>query len=246
MAHTLIVGGTKGLGRVVLRILAKRGDLVSVIGRSELLSDDRDSGKVDGYQADLSDLKSIKQAVNQMVAKNGGINYCIFLQRYRGKENEWIGELETTLTATKSVVETILPVFSKGGDKALLMVSSVFSKYVGEGQSASYHVAKAGLDQLMRFYALNLGAQGIRCNGVTPFTFLKEESKNFYFDNPQIMKVYEDIIPLSRMATAEDSANAIEFLCSPKAGFITGQNITIDGGLSLVWPESLARRLMGV
>ena len=246
MTHTLIIGGTKGLGRVVVRQIAKRGDCVSVFGRSEVLATDQSTGLVNSYQVDINDSVAVAASVASLVAKHGPLNYCIFLQRYRGKGDDWAGEIQTTLTATKNIVEIITPHMVPEGDKALLMVSSVFAKYVGEGQAASYHVAKAGLEQLMRFYALNLGAQGIRCNGVTPFTFLKEESKKFYFDNPQIMKVYEDIIPLSRMATADDSANAIEFLCSPKAGFVTGQNITIDGGLSLVWPESLARRLMGV
>ena len=123
------------------------------------------------------------------------------------------------------------------------MVSSVFSKHVGEGQLASYHVAKAGLDQLMRYCAVSLGAKGIRSNGVTPFTFLKDESKSFYMNNEPLMNLYNSIIPLQRMPTTEDSANTIEFLCSPRAAFLTGQNIVVDGGLSLVWPETLARRL---
>jgi NAD(P)-dependent dehydrogenase (short-subunit alcohol dehydrogenase family) len=55
--------------------------------------------------------------------------------------------------------------------------------------------------------------------------------------------MYCDIIPLGRMATSEDSAKVIAFLCSPLAGFINGQNIYVDGGLSLVWPETLARKL---
>ncbi len=132
------------------------------------------------------------------------------------------------------------------GDNALLMVSSVFAKYVGEGQGASYHVAKAGLEQLMRFYALNLGPKGIRCNGITPFTYLKEESRQFYLGNKKITDVYESITPLRRMATTEDSANVIEYLCSTQASFLTGQNIIVDGGLSLVWPETLARNMSGI
>jgi NAD(P)-dependent dehydrogenase (short-subunit alcohol dehydrogenase family) len=144
------------------------------------------------------------------------------------------------------MIEHLIPQFVEQGDKGILMVSSVFSKHVGEGQLASYHVAKAGLDQLMRFYAVNLGAKGIRSNGVTPFTFLKEESKSFYLNNEPLMELYNKIIPLKRMATTEDSANVINFLCSPQAAFITGQNLVVDGGLSLVWPETLARQLMRV
>jgi NAD(P)-dependent dehydrogenase (short-subunit alcohol dehydrogenase family) len=57
------------------------------------------------------------------------------------------------------------------------------------------------------------------------------------------MDLYKTIIPLNRLGTTEDSSNVIVFLCSPQAGFVNGQNITVDGGLSLAWPETLARRL---
>lgn len=246
MTHSLIIGGTKGLGRVVLRRMAQRGDHVSVIGRSPVLESDRTAGSIDDYQVDVTDEVAVKAVVEEMVSKRGPLNYCVFLQRYRGKGDSWDGEIQTTLTATKQVVEAIVPCMQEGADNALVMVSSVFSKYVGEGQAASYHVAKAGLEQLMRFYALNLGPKGIRCNGVTPFTFLKEESKQFYLENKKVMDLYEEIIPLRRMATTDDSANAIVYLCSKEASFITGQNIAVDGGLSLVWPETMARRLMGI
>lgn len=246
MTHSLIIGGTKGLGRVVVRKLAQRGDVVSVFGRSAVNADDRAEGAIDSYQLDITDQSAIKEAIKSSVEKNGPLNYCVFLQRYRGKGNDWEGEINTSLTATKNIAELVTDNMDPVGDKAMIMVSSVFARYVGEGQPASYHVAKAGLDQLMRFYALNLGSKGIRCNGVTPFTFLKDESKQFYFDNKKIMSLYEDIIPLRRMGTSEDSADVICYLSSAQASFLTGQNILVDGGLSLVWPESMARRLMGV
>src|SRR5690606_26429615 len=110
----------------------------------------------------------------------------------------------------------------------------------------SYHVGKAGMNQMMRYYAVNLGRKGIRVNGVTPFTFLKEESKEFYLKNDALQDLYRRITPMQRMGTAEDSARLIAFLCSPVSGFINGQNIYVDGGLSLVWPETLARKLVNI
>jgi NAD(P)-dependent dehydrogenase (short-subunit alcohol dehydrogenase family) len=243
MAHSIIVGGTKGLGRVVARQFAERGDRVSIIGRSDASSEDLVAGDVKCFKCDITETTSLKQTLDDIVAARGEVNYCVFLQRYRGQENDWEGEYNTSLTATKNTVEHLTPHFSKNGDKGIVMVSSVFSKQVGAGQLASYHVAKAALDQLMRFYAVTLGPQAIRSNGITPFTFLKEESKSFYLNNKPLSEMYQSIIPLGRMATTEDSANAINFLCSTSASFLTGQNIVIDGGLSLVWPETLARRL---
>jgi len=243
MTHSLIIGGTRGLGRVVARQLAARGDVVSVLGRSEVPAGDLEAGQIHSYRADINDKGNMSATLDELVRANGKLNYCVFLQRYRGKDDDWAGEFQTTLTATKNIVEHLVTQFSEDGDNGIVMVSSVFAKYVGEGQALSYHVAKAGLDQMMRYYALNLGSRHIRVNGITPFTFLKEESKAVYLKNKPLIELYESIIPLHRMATTEDSANVITFLCGPQASFVNGQNITVDGGLSLVWPETLARRL---
>ena len=99
---------------------------------------------------------------------------------------------------------------------------------------------------MMRYYALDLGPKHIRVNSIRPMTFLKEESKSFYLENKPLLELYDDIIPMGRMGTTEDSANVITFLCSSQASFVTGQDIAIDGGLSLHWPESLSRRLKKV
>jgi NAD(P)-dependent dehydrogenase (short-subunit alcohol dehydrogenase family) len=72
---------------------------------------------------------------------------------------------------------------------------------------------------------------------------MKEEAMDFYKKNSQLLDLYRDIIPLKRMGTSEDVVNAMIYLCSEKAAYITGQNIIIDGGLSLIWQESLSRKL---
>ncbi len=167
-------------------------------------------------------------------------------QRYRGQDDDWTGEIQVSLTATRQLIELLVPKFETRGDRGIVLVSSVFGDRVGDGQPLSYHLCKAGMNQMTRFYAANLGQKGIRVNAITPFTFLKEESKDFYLNNKELSDLYQEIIPLGRMGTTEDSANAIAFLCSPAAGFITGQNLYIDGGMSLVWPETIARRLRSI
>lgn len=246
MIHSLVIGGTKGLGRVVARRLANRGDKVSILGRNSSPPSDLESGNITSFTADISKKEALFPVLQNILDTQGKINYCVFLQRYRGDSDDWEGEFSTTLTATRNIVDFLVPHFEEMGDKGIVMVSSIFAKYVGKGQSASYHVMKAGLDQLMRYYAVNLGQKNIRSNGITPFTFLKEESKSFYLQNKPLISLYEGIIPLKRMGTTEDSADTIEFLCSPRASFLTGQNIIVDGGLSLVWPETLARNLQNL
>lgn len=246
MTHSIIIGGTRGLGRVVSRQMAGRGDIVSVVGRTELSAEDLKTGKIHCYKADINDDDAIRSILDDLVRENGKVNYCVFLQRYRGKGDDWVGEFQTTLTATKNIIEHLEPQFSESGDKGYVMVSSVYSQYVGESQLVSYHVAKAGLEHMMRYYAVNLGSKNIRVNGISAATFLKDESKDFYLNNKSLLDLYDSIIPLKRMGTAEDLANVISFLCSRQASFITGQSIMVDGGLSLHSAESLSRRLKEV
>jgi NAD(P)-dependent dehydrogenase (short-subunit alcohol dehydrogenase family) len=170
----------------------------------------------------------------------------IFCQRYRGNSDSWAGELEVSLSASKRIIEAMQDNFTVSGDRGIVFVSSVLGDKIGEGQDLSYHIGKAGINHMSRYYAVILGRKGVRVNSVTPNTFLKEESKDFYLNNKDLMDLYENIVPLGRMGTAEDSANLIQFLCSPAAQFINGQNIYVDGGLSLIWPETMARQLKSV
>lgn len=246
MTHSLIIGGTRGLGREVVKLFSAAGHTVSIIGRREPAAQDRDIPNTYFHIADLADPEGLKAALAEAVKAQGKLSYLVFCQRYRGKDDDWQGEFDITLTATKVTVEALQDEFETSGDKGIVMVSSVFGDYVGEGQPMSYHVGKAGLNHMMRFYAVNLGRKGIRVNAITPFTFLKEESKKFYLDNKPLLDLYNEMIPLGRMPTSEDSANTIAYLCSPAAGFINGQNIYVDGGLSLVWPETLGRKLASI
>lgn len=245
MAHAVIFGGTKGLGKAVARELSKRGDFVSIFSRDMPHTGEQLEGCT-YYSADISNETQVTSALNRSISLSGKLDYLIFCQRYRGTSDGWSGEIEVSLSAPKRIIEEFQSQFSTGNDCGIIFVSSVFAEKIGDGQNLSYHVGKAGIIQMARYFAVNLGRKGIRVNSISPFTYLKEESRNFYLNDRKLMELYEEIIPLGRLGTAEDSASLVVFLCSAAAGFINGQNISVDGGLSLVWQESLARKLKSI
>lgn len=236
-SHTLVVGGTRGIGRAVVRRFRELGHTISVLGRRDAA--EAKLAGVHAFKVDLTDARSLKAALQRALKNHGAVASVIFLQRFRGEGDAWQGELAVSLTATRNILEQLRGRFANPG--AVVMVASHASHLVAAEQPPSYHVAKAALVQLARCYAVALGPEGVRVNCVTPGTVLKEESQDFYLKNALLQKLYRRITPLGRMGRAEEIADVIAFLCSAQASFVTGQNLAVDGGLSLHWQESLAR-----
>jgi NAD(P)-dependent dehydrogenase (short-subunit alcohol dehydrogenase family) len=244
--HSLIVGGTRGLGRELARLFSEEGRIVSVIGKRAPSEADAGLRGVDFWQADVTRGEALPGVLADIIRRHGKWNYAVFLQRFKGDSDKWTGEIETSLTATKKLIELLAENSAGEGDKGIVVVSSIADQFISAGQPAGYHVAKAGLYQLACYYAVVLGPKGIRVNCVSPCTIVKDENRDFYLKNAALRNVFGKTIPLGRMGSSLESAHVIAFLCSPKASFVTGQRIAVDGGVSLVSQESLARSLTGV
>src|SRR3989344_4571796 len=241
--HTLIIGATRGLGREIAKTLQAERHLISAVGRN--LADNTKIPGVHYYLTDLTDSQKFANTLKKIIKQNGKLNHLVFCQRFRGQEKEnWQGEISIALTATKNIIEQLKDEFSKDSDNSIVVISSIISNFIGLEQPVSYHVAKSGLIQLVRYYAVVLGPSGIRVNSVSPGTFVKEESRDFYEKNSKLQDLYKKITPLGRMNTSADIANVVSFLVNPKSSFITGQNIIVDGGISLHSHETLARSLI--
>jgi NAD(P)-dependent dehydrogenase (short-subunit alcohol dehydrogenase family) len=245
--HSLIIGGTKGTGRAVVRALAKEGHVVSVIGRSTPSPSEASLSNVSFWALDLAQHDKIAGILDDIIKKSGKINNLVFLQRYRGEGDSWKGEIDVSLTATKIIIDyladKVANKFAEKENNSIVIISSIASRFIVEEQPLSYHLGKAALSQMVNYYAVRLGRQGIRVNGVSPGTILKQESRDFYLNNKKLYSLYQEIMPLGRMITSEDVADVVGFLCSSKAAAVTGQIITLDGGVSLRGQESLARKL---
>lgn len=240
--HILIVGGTRGIGKSLVEAFA--GDAaVSVIGRHPPSVSGKNTVGVSYWIVDLTDTQRLKRTLKEIISKNGKVSSLIFLQRYRGDKDAWEGEIAVSLTATKNIIEFLADEFDSARERSIVIASSLASYYVATEQPVGYHVVKAGLNQLARFFAVNLAAKKIRVNCVIYGAVLKEEAKEFYRKHKKLQNLYKQITPLGRMATPKDIAEAVKFLCSENASFITGQNLVLDGGISLQSHETLSREL---
>lgn len=240
LGHVVVVGGSKGLGKVVAERFVELGYSVTVISRNRPLTEMR----VNHVATNLETMTSSDAIVNEVVRLGGKIKYLIFCQRYRGSGDPWQGEIQVTLTATRLMINGFAEHFCEGGDRAIGVVSSAYAKFVGGTQPESYHVAKAGLNQLVKYNAWVMGRKGIRINVIMPLTYLKAESRDYYLANEALMNLYQNFVPMGAIGRAEDSVNLLEFLCSEKASFINGQAIFVDGGVSTIWTEDLAKLMI--
>jgi NAD(P)-dependent dehydrogenase (short-subunit alcohol dehydrogenase family) len=242
--HTLVVGGTKGIGGTFVDQLAlEENSLLSVIARQTIKRHHKNDN-VRYWPVDLMKPEDIPGVLEKIVNHAGPISSLVFFQRYRGDDDDWEGEIAVSLTATKTIIDLLAERFSEHGERAIVLVSSIAGFYIADEQPLSYHVGKAGINQMVRYYAVTLGHKGIRINSVSFATIIKERSREFFSQNRSLRERYQRMTPLGRMGTAEEVAEVIKFLCSSKASFITGQNVIVDGGLSVQAHESLMHKVI--
>jgi NAD(P)-dependent dehydrogenase (short-subunit alcohol dehydrogenase family) len=245
MAHAVVVGGTRGLGRVVVERFLARGCAVSVVSRQRP-ADFPERDDLRHFPADLESSEGLAGLPGLIAEAGGPIRYLVLSQRFRGQGDPWAGEIQVGLTASRDLIEGFSSHFADGLDCGIGVVSSVYAEFVGSSQPVGYHVVKGGLNAMVRHYAATLGHRGIRVNAIMPLTYLKRESRVFYEQNEKLMDIYRRLVPLGRLGTAEESADALDFLCSERASFITGQCLFLDGGVSTVWQEEVAKTFAGL
>ncbi len=241
--HALVVGGTRGIGRTCVDLIAAEGHDVSVLARREPASTEGASPQVRYWQGDVTDRSRLPAVLSKIVDAGGKLHNLVFFQRYRGDGDDWEGEMRTSLDATRHTIDCLADSFHASPETSIVIISSVNAHWVNPDLPLSYHVAKAGLGQIARYYAVALGSKGIRVNSVSPSTVLKDEQQGIPPQKEALYRAYQQAVPLGRIGTALDVAQVVAFLCGPHSSFITGQDIVVDGGTSIRWHESLADEL---
>ena|SRR5579872_1406883 len=236
---TAAAGG--GIGKATATRLAEEGAIVVVTDSHERRTRDtveelgkRFPGRIDGHALDVSSEESVRRVVNEVVSKRGridilvnnaGINVLGAIEAI--KVEDWTRILDVNLTGAFHLIRAALPSMRKQHSGAIINVSSIAAWSTLGGSDAPYASAKAGLLALTRAVAAEGGKDGIRCNAVAPGVVLtKWVEKNM----PGVQRQAERI-PLSRLGKPEDIAATIAFLASDDASYITGEAITVSGGM---------------
>ncbi len=240
--HVIIVGASSPLATEAARAFISRGDRVSLVCRNGADEALNLGEHATAFPYDLAHLDGIAALFDRIVATNGPATRICFFQRYRGgADNPWDGEYAVSLRATSRIIECFAAQPQENRDRSVVVISSPADAGIVMEQSAAYHAVKAGLSQMVRYYAVALGEACIRVNGVKPAIVLKPRAKAFYDQNPDLVTLFRRVTPLGRMGLPSDIANAVLFLNSDQASFVTGQILSVDGGLSLHESASLAR-----
>jgi NAD(P)-dependent dehydrogenase (short-subunit alcohol dehydrogenase family) len=155
-------------------------------------------------------------------------------------QEEWDYGLAATLGGPWLGAKYCIPEMIKAGGGSIVFVSTV-NATITNPHLGLYGAAKGGLNALTRSIALDYGRDGIRCNALAPGQIVGEREAGRLADDPLEDRLSRDCYPLGRYGFPDEMANAILFLASDEASFVTGIVLTADGGLTLQSPEALVR-----
>lgn len=238
----LVTGSSRGLGKAAALKLAKDGFAVAVhYGRGaeaaeEVAASIREAGGVaEVFGADLSVPANAAALVDEVVARMGGLHVLVNnagITRdslaIRMKDEDWDAVLQTNLSSAFQASKAAIKHMMKARAGRIINISSVVALTGNAGQ-ANYIAAKAGLIGLTRALAKEYGARGITVNAIAPGFIVSDMTDKL---TEELQQGYQKNIPLGRFGTPEEVAVAVSFLASDAAGYITGQTLAVDGGIS--------------
>lgn len=243
----LVTGATGGLGTAMCRAFAEAGANVALAEHPDRIDDAHQLARslselgvsTAAVAMDVTDLESIERAVAHVDVALGGANVLV--------ANAGVNVPKAALEVTEDDWDRVLDVDLKGvffscqaagrrmvrrGSGAIVNVASQ-NGVIGYPQRAAYCAAKAGVVNLTRVLALEWAAHGVRVNAVGP-TFVETPLTRVTLAQPAIRDDILRRIPLGRLGTPEEVANAVLFLASPAASLITGTCLLADGGWTAI------------
>jgi len=236
----LVSGATRGIGRGIALALAKEGGRICAIARgAEGLAEMAALGHAT-IAADVATAEGADAAVEGCVAQLGGIDVVIanvgksFARHAPQMDDDDLAKsLEANLWSAARIAQRSVPHLVARGGGSITMISSLFGREAGG--APGYNVAKAAVIALAKALARDYAKDGIRVNTVAPGSILFPGGgwdKRQKADPAGIAAFVEREIPMGRFGTVEEIADVVTFLASPRAQWITGATIAVDGGQS--------------
>jgi 3-oxoacyl-[acyl-carrier protein] reductase len=237
----LVTGASRGIGRAIAERLASCGATVAAVARSldglkgTLESIQAAGGKAEGFAADVARSEDVARVVGEVEARfekvhilvnNAGITKDGLILRM--EDEAWDQVLDTNLKGTFLFCRAVGALMMRQRYGRIVNIASV-SGLMGNPGQANYSASKAGVIGLTRTVARELASRGITANVVAP-GFIETDMTDVLPD--KIKAEVKDRIPLRRLGRPEDIADLVCYLAGPGAGYLTGQVIAVDGGMT--------------
>jgi 3-oxoacyl-[acyl-carrier protein] reductase len=239
----VVTGGGRGIGQEIARALAAEGAKVAVVSRSE--SSCRKAaaeinalypGAAKAYAVDVSDHVAVQELAKTIVDDLGPVNILVNNAgvtrdglMMRMKEEDWDTVLDTNLKGAFNTVKAFMRVLMKAEDARIINIASVIG-LIGNAGQTNYSASKAGLIGFTKAVARELAGRSVTCNAVAPGFITTDMTDEL----PQAVKdAVIGKIPLASFGETKDIAEAVVFLASPAARYITGQVLAVDGGMTM-------------
>lgn len=240
----IITGASRGIGEAIALKMAEQGahiafSFLSSEEKAKILEEKLQAYgvKAKGYKSNAGSYADCEKFVNDVVTEHGTIDVCInnagiskdsLLMRL--SEAQWDEVMEINLKSVFNMTKQVIRPMMKARKGSIVNMSSIIGIRGNAGQS-SYAASKAGIIGFTKSIAHELGSRNIRCNAIAPG--FVETDMTHYLKDEEGAKTFLSKIPLNRFASSEEIADTALFLASDMSSYITGQVISICGGLNI-------------